>query len=770
MYHFFVDVEQSAGQSIDRYLVVELPSGETLQSLFERIYREVETEERLLASIIVRPPVKYQLSPELFKDQNAVLTEDVSTERLRFLEELRQEPLSTVFSRFDDTVVRVLYSYDFGHYLSDNLNPMARQYTDIAYGDAFLIDAICQMEMDFLVESGKCKLPPLESQYYRVPSSRHVRSFLRVGSLQTSRAAIDAIFFWLLPYLRDCVGVITDTWSISSISQNISRRLVEYDNECTVPCPIEMLGDYHHNKETYGEEAADIIDRFLNRVAQTSERQGKVLILISATHTGSMYEIVQKQMNRRGIDSELVRFVILFRLSGAIDLPALRDYSDVPDFRPVDEPVSREQSESAIEIDGTIYFPTSEIDVETGKTLEAMKPYERFAKRYTGIPFARVHYTDEDSNPNQPRHHMVWLDMKRIQTHPTFLQSFKAKLNALVPKPAVIICPTHPAAKSLAELARQHFKECGSDVPVYEHDDLKLDVDLIPEERVLADALSNLYGTQAILLIDDVFVTGVRMTVYQKNLRTTECGAVMHALVGVARPQRDKVWNVHRTTFLRAAGPRSVEQPWPNTFDFVEYLVLPNWGEADCPWCNEAAVVDKSRYQLSLATCEAECRDGLINNIFAVPNGHSALALRRDSYFGSRELSQSSVYCLVSGMLQTLRTQRFGDAPMLGTKQFLLSVVLSYSVYRSHYTDSILVASFFRAVKNVEFVYRNKGAENDRTREIESLIKESSNADLLSEFVLACLRGKFPSVDLEEERWQHRLINAGILPAPAGSD
>ena len=49
------------------------------------------------------------------------------------------------------------------------------------------------------------------------------------------------IFFWLLPYLRDCVGIITDTWSISSISMECKPaargcNLQRGGDRCALPC------------------------------------------------------------------------------------------------------------------------------------------------------------------------------------------------------------------------------------------------------------------------------------------------------------------------------------------------------------------------------------------------------------------------------------------------------------------------------------------------------------------------------------------------------
>lgn len=762
MYHFFVDIPGETSETIDRFLVVELATGETLRQLFERIYKEIAVEERNQATIIVRPPVKYPFEPSLLERLGTDLEDTELPERPSILRELKTEPVARTFSRFDDTPVRILHSHDFQHVLSSNINPLSQRPCSHTSTDRLML-AIRDAELDSLVEKGKCKLPPLDSHYYQAPSNRYVRSFLRVGSLQISRAAIDAIFFWLLPYLRECAGVITDTWSISSISQNISRRLVEYDPASRTPCPIEMLGDYHHEEETYGAQAADIIDQFLTRISGNGAREGAILILISATHTGSMEAIVRTQLDKRQIPADRVRFVSLFRLSNQSSIPALRDYSDVDDFRPVETPLTQQEAEAAIRIDGMVYFPLAEIDVETGKTLDAVKSYRGFASAYSDVPFSRVHYTDVTSNPGRTRHHMVWLDTELILRHPTFIDRFEAKLAQLSPQPSVIISPTHTAGQALAALAQQYLSRCGKAVKVFAHDDLKLDILLIPEEQELYAQLRAAGRSDSILILDDVFITGVKLSVYQKNLRDAGCKAVLHALVGIARPHHEDLWKRSKSSFERALGPSSEYARHPNTFDYVEFLVLPNWNESSCPWCLDAKALKDNPYSIELPWSANERPDGLTDQIFAVPNKSNPLRLRAGSFFGPETMSEASLFCLVAGMLQTMRTKRFKDEPLLGTKRYLVSVVLAQSVYRQNYTDSILIASLFRALTNAEFVYRRKAAEADRGRSIEEFLLDPCNDDLIAEFIIACCKGLFPTINLASANWKDRLVDLGLV-------
>ena len=94
---------------------------------------------------------------------------------------------------------------------------------------------------------------------------------------------------------------------------------------------------------------------------------------------------------------------------------------------------------------------------------------------------------------------------------------FRQKLLALEPRPAIIIHPDHLAARALADLADEIFKSVDTEVPAFPHNDLKLMAELSDEDEKLRTAIESLDGSEASLFLDDAFITGTRVTSYQKT-------------------------------------------------------------------------------------------------------------------------------------------------------------------------------------------------------------------------------------------------------------
>ena len=709
-------------------------------------------EERTNASIILRPGVRFQLSKERIEQLSSEGLDDgeILEQRYSFLKEIVDD-IAKTFRRFRTHGIHVLASEDYGHFLTANINPTAAIPVDVSDGSlaARLIDTIRDAEIDHLVRIGGCKLPRLGQQYYRAPSGRYMKAFLRVGNLQTSRSAIDALYFWLLPHLGNCIGIITDTWSISSISQNASRRLVDYRGANGSPCPIEMLGEYHDQSEHYGSAAAETIDRFISRIEARDEgRAGQVLILISATHTGSMVELIQRYLGLRGIATEKVTFVSLFKLSPESSIPTLRDLSEDEDFAVVDEPTEEEMS-TAIQIHSTLYFPATQLDIEKSLLLSVVKPYAEFCHRYEDISFARVHRTDSDSNPSNERHHAIWIDTLQLINHPTFATLFRQKILGLEPQPAVIVHPDHPVAHDLSEMARKILRSDGVEILAFPHNDLKLMTDLSVNDAEILATIESLNASQAVLFLDDAFITGTRISSYQKNLRDFSFSGAFHYLVAISRPEENRIWDDQRLAFIRARATRSDDDGGhapENIFDYVEKLVLPNWTEDRCPWCAEKEKIAQMR-EAQHATPMSSAAEGMDQDIFVVPKGYSSLELKKDSFLGPPGLAQSNVFCVVVGALQVLRTERVDETPLLDDQYFLIKPVLNESYYLRYFTDSVLMAAIFRAARASELVFGDTDREKRRTRAIRDYLRTRTTGDLACEVALAKLLGKFPQFE-----------------------
>ena len=221
-------------RAFKRSLAVALESGTSLSGVMEQIYRFDAARLALADALIVRAPVEKPIKPELLKKAKSI-------EFRRLPEELL--PLRNTedaFLRFPERPVYLLYSHDYCHYLSKNLNPGAK-FDPLSKTEAMrrgAIECTKNAEFDWLVASSHALLPPIGGMLYRAPSNDLVPSFLRIGNVQRSQSALDAIFFWLLPHLSECSAIMAEIWSIGSIALNASRRLASYRSGRQRPCPV----------------------------------------------------------------------------------------------------------------------------------------------------------------------------------------------------------------------------------------------------------------------------------------------------------------------------------------------------------------------------------------------------------------------------------------------------------------------------------------------------------------------------------------------------
>jgi hypothetical protein len=476
---------------------------------------------------------------------------------------------SDSFIRIPARSVHLLFSQDHIHHLSNNINFAS---TDGRLDNlsvevlASVVDAVRSAEIDFIVGAGRARLPAMPGVVYRAPSGGLVRSFLRIGNIQRSRAAIDAIFFWLLPYLKDCEGIITDTWSIASIALNASRRLASYQGMTRRMCPVEMLSVYLDGSDVQIAEVAEHIDRLI-RLAKTSkskdqpdEENGatpKILFLMSATNTGSLYRRLFELLEKRGAPIEMIRFVALFALgSTRTEVPCLRDLSTEGgdgSFAPLVRSETLDRLDT-IEIDPQTYFPSQYRDVAHVIRVSQTNNIRGFLNRYHDTSIFRVHKDSADDGP--VRHQAIWVDTIALARHSKFQERFRVALNSLSPTPKLIVSPMHAAANELAEVAVKILREKRPDIKRVSHPNLWLEDADSPENLGVVDQINALNDDDSILILDDAFISGQRISTYHSHLRHFRFRGRIHYLVGIARPNSLTEWD-----------ERSEVDPGPGTRD-----------------------------------------------------------------------------------------------------------------------------------------------------------------------------------------------------------
>ena len=747
--------------------VLELEPRQTLRELFESYYKVVDRSERSRASvIIVRPPVEYPLDPSVMED----IGKGASVEERRY-SFLVQATMSREeeFARVVGTPVHILGSWNHNIFLSDNANaatsrsPILGSKADLA----ILYKELQKLELDYLVSASKARLEGGEGVLYRAPSGKLVQSFLRVGNIQMSRSALDAVFFWLLPYLNDCIGIVSDTWSISSIALNVSRRLPVYQGTSSAPCPVEMLAKYHDGSEARVVEAAEIIQQ----VMETQDKcTGRVLLLISATQSGSLVSNLRDSLRLRDIADERTQCVALFKLGSAPlpkQLSALRDLTSVEGFESY-APLQGDQQLpfKPVEIDENVYFPLRYWDTEYEvKIRSATKAIQTFLEEYgcySSNTVVRVHRNAMEDGPT--RHHAIWIDTLQLVQSPVFKAKFETFLAEVNTLPTVIVTPGHEAGRIMADLAKEFWATQGVNITCYEHPNLLADGGGQAANPALFESISDVDTNHSILILDDAFITGRRLSGYQRSLRNQNFLGRIYYGVAVARPDSLGEWNqVASRLRYRANGKgKKLDR---NVVKAIETVVMPNWVEDDCPWCKEARLYrdgftnGKSENQRArekrLLFLEGMMEEGLTENLYLQISGSQAWNLAGGSIFAQAGACEAAVFVAVASALQDLRTvQHDKGRPLLGPRRFPWATVLEYKKYLLHmYNESTIRAAFLRASARDELVYTDVGKEKDRASLARKLIfsNDRRDCDLAGELGYAIADKKFPEFRLDKK-------------------
>ena len=754
-------------------LVVELVRGYTIEHVLEDIYKNDAKRLGIAQLLILRAPVATPINPSVLSDfLSGALTN--TPPELDFFGEGPHAP-DLIFGRFPKRPVHLLYSFQYDHYISTNISSstLGSPLDGPHPPHKTTLKEIQRKEMEIIVEDGRARFPAIPGVVYEAPNGRVVKSFLRIGNLQRSRSAIDALFFWLLPYLQDCGAIITDTWSIGSIALNTSRRLASYREPPQRPCPVEMVASYLDGTELSATEAADHIERLGNIIKgrDRSESQNtKILFLSSAISTGNLHNQICALLQERNISLDKVRFVTLFNLGrDASDVPCLVDWSKSAGFGAF---APLEQSElpdrfDTIKIDHQIYFPTSYKDVLHVVRQTELQAFRSFLDRYSDISPIRVHRNVTDDGPT--RHHAVSIDTLSLFKHPAFKSGLANKLSELEPPPRVIVTPPHDAGRYLAAEAISVLARRSPHIEYVEHSDLVLGDTTVPNNTRINSLICGLDNErESVLILDDALITGRRLNHYQQALRHIQFRGRIHYLVGVARPPALSEWE-YRRKMLRPRPPGSLFEAVGNTIDAVESFPIPDWNEDHCPWCAEmkcyqaflagaaqSGTTDALRARRQLL--EQTMRTGISQNLFLTPPGGQSLSFTTGSRFAEVGTCEASVFAAVASGIQALRSPEYEERskrPALGPRHYPVATVLDHNEYLfGTYSDSLLRACMLRSAHDYELNYTDQALEKEKTRRAIELIDSNSpiDNDVSAEIVLAALLGKFPLLELADNQ------------------
>lgn len=674
---------------------------------------------------------------QAFDNASLILVRERPEQQFRSTADEKTNPAyQALAERFPDAKIARLSSENYRQILLDGLSNEAFSH-DLA--NEQIIEAVRQGELMHFVHAGKALLPSSPGYYYRLPSGLFASTFLRVGNIQTNTAVLDAMFFWMLPYLKNVSGILIDTWSISSIALNAARLLPIYDSARADRIGFEILPRYADLQSSTSDETLAAARRV------SDDFQRRFLLLYSASMSGKSLTRTLTVLQGAATNHEHVLPLVLYEV-GRVEPAA---HSAVQSLCRLDQQITIGGSESfpgdltAVEIDANLYFPFGIQECEVQITALHAQPHLEFFSAYGETEAISVH-RDSYVEDQKYRHHGIYIDVASLLK----TQRFKQRLSEIIAqltRPDLMIVPPHGPGRKLAEESAALF---GGEVPIVESSDLR-EPDVVQRIR---DA-----GADArIMVVDDVVTTGTRLRTFQRRLRADDVchTGVIYYLVGVSRMQTEIEWQRLTQSLTRRLEEKNQVLP-------VEKIVLPDWDEHTCPWCQESRKWDealsRSKSEGSFVMKERasllrSTDRGLLDKVFLSSPCSAPLKIGGGSVFAAANARQSVVAAAVAASLQMLRSD--GDeTKRLNPERFPVRYVLALSTIETRFTDSILRAAILRCAHPPEMRRADHHEEEKRAKWAREILQSEQPADqdIRREILVAILFDRLPRTVLDSE-------------------
>jgi hypothetical protein len=659
--------------------------------------------------------------------------------------------------------LHILYSEEYQHRLTENRNLQAEDLLPAPSDRSACLNWLQDKELYYYVKESSALFKANSNFVYRAPSHGFVNMFLRVGNVQRSRQVLDAFFFWMLPRLKGRDAVLVETWSVSSIALNVGRFLERYwiyqANDTETPrekeyrqCRVDMLSSY---PDHYVGSLPETIHA-LRRMTENGKRN--VLVVLSAVNSGNSLRRLREAVADAQFRDDEFAFLALYKLNEEVDVPFLCDLSSGEQFAPV----SREDlgGRTVIEIDRSAYFP---LHIE--ETPLEIVPADAFGSkdfftRYRDFSIVSLHRNAVDLSRQEQRHHGIYIDVTRMLASPFFRERLAAEVDRIAKRPILVLAPPHVAGKMLADdVATQLRSRFPGELNVLIHPDLN------PRGKDIPDQLKRSAPDDLLLIVDDVSITGQRLSRYQQNLREIGYVGRIVYLVGVARPTSRKSWR-QRTVHLEYRGPLQEN----HKVVCIEDVILPDWDLKQCPWCAEAAglatvlrngrLSDNARSLVASrisALGKARINEGLIDNAIWRPVGFEGVHLTRGSLFlhlnSHESATDADVVASVAAVLQHMRTAH-PDGQRLEATYPHVSVLQQAEYLSDKFNDDILRFAILRSAYRDELERWRFKEELDRREKVTHYLSSGDNLDVCRlEFAVARLAGKIPEPNIAVDEW-----------------
>jgi hypothetical protein len=714
-------------------LLADLQEHDTPGALSEHLYVRSRNEITVADALIIRPAVDQPVS-----DLGPIVAS-----------------LSVVFERVPRLPAYLLTSFAFRHTLSSNVHA---DVDDIFSEDERrdLIPILRQTELTEIARESRALMRADSATIFRTPSKSYCYTFVRAGNVQLTRHTLDIFFFWMLPWLEDCHAILAETWTISSIVLNATRLMARYAPS-QGRCKVEMLCDYYDRSALAEAAAENVLRRLLYGT------KGRILVVFSACMTGRAVSGLRDVVQRHLQPEVSCLFGALYNLADGLAIECLCElFKEVPPdtFQHHTKVPIRGKELIVVDIDRATYFPAAVKQMEVSVDRPAARHAEQFFKDYGHLDVFSVH-RDSYVAGQRFRHRAIYPDVSALLQNDRFQRRLKEKTIALDVPPSLVVAPPHDVGRELARFCAEFLQsQLNREVPVFEHLDLTFQRSLSSSDAHLRDALLAIEESAAILIVDDVSVSGNRLARYQRSLRDLRYRGQIHYLVGLARPKRLEDWE-SRTKKLRfrEGGRRQ------NTLGYVEVIVLPDWDDELCPWCAEqklyADIVFKERELPPIlarrAARLADTRNGLKGSeIFACHLPGFEFRLGQNSIFAPAGCAPAAVFAAISSALQRLRTDPTASRTLNRRLYPQRNCICADDYLGNTFTDPILRACFLRSAYRHELEKMAGEDELERAAAAKRILVDPDPPEhgLAAELALAIALQKLPPITITEAEYK----------------
>jgi hypothetical protein len=489
----------------------------------------------------------------------------------------------------------------------------------------------------------------------------------------------------------------------------------------------------------------------------------KVLVLISAVATGRSFSELKKSVESLEEYQGQFSFLSLYNLVDGLEVPTLCDLSHEEIGWKFNITSSAAQPTTAVvPIDPHTYFPTHVREEFIDLSTSTAQKGKQFYTDYQGIGAFCVHRDSRDTYGTPIRHHGLYVDVEKLLSHEVFRQKWESLFLSLERAPSVLVTPQHPAGIALQKIAQSVITtKFGSSPEIVVHDDL-----YPQQDSAFHQVFEPLDENADIIIIDDVAITGTRLTQYQAHLRGVFKGRILF-VVGVVRTESQSAHKALKRHLSYRSGYN--RENW-HRFIFAEEILLPNLDTDRCPWCQEEGLLrnlqkkfldDQTLRQILMRRMQQLSRSrseqGLESEVFWHFSPDQALTLTPNSIFlDHRNSSQSDLALAVGSALQHLREAGSHNSHL--ERGYPHATLLDSNDYLGNkFTDDIIRAAILRLADPKELACWEEEHESKRKELLNTLILRPESKvpptdirfqAMLMELATSSMLGKIPQRSL----------------------